>query len=445
MSLISGAWAQQYMFVSTPVPEAPAAPSWAMPLQTLDQQLPKWIQFNGLYRNRLEMSGHIGYARGSDTYDLSQLRLQIALQPFHWLRLVGETQDARVFFNSRIPSRPPYQNTWDVRQAFVELGTDKEGWFDVIAGRQMLSFGEERLIGPSDWLDQGRTFDVARLDLHHPGFRTAIFASAVVLARDGVIDHHLEGNNLYGLYNSFDKLIPHAVVEPYVLWRVAPGNVKLAENQGHGKLNETTTGVRLAGTLPRSFDYNVEMALQRGSLGVYSIESWAGHWKFGKRFGVPVSPHVFVESNYATGNQNPASNNWNTFDQIYPSAHDKLDFADQVGWKNIVQLRTGVDEKVTKQWTLTQTYESFWRASLYDGLYGTSGAVSVASTNPANGRFIGQELDAIANYKWRKAVELGFGYAHLFTGTFLNRTTAGRDYNYPFVYLTFNLTNVEVH
>src|SRR5438067_9893392 len=108
----------------------------------------------------------------------------------------------------------------------------------------MLSFGDERIIGPSDWLNQGRTFDVIRADIHHPGFRGSIFASSVVITREGPIDHHLNGNNLYGLYNTLDRLAPRAVVEPYVLWRVAPGNVRLSESGGRGALSEVTAGLR---------------------------------------------------------------------------------------------------------------------------------------------------------------------------------------------------------
>jgi Alginate export len=260
--------------IETPLPEAPSGPAWAMPLQALDETLPGWIQFNAQYRNRVEEAGHIGFRPGSDTYDLSQLRFEVAIQPLAWFRIIAEAQDAEIFFNNRVPSAPPYQNRWDLRQSFAELGSDKNGWIDVIAGRQMLSFGEERFVGPSDWLNQGRTFDVARVDLHHPGFRTSIFASSVVIARDGVIDHHLEGNNLYGVYNTLDKSVPKSQLEPFVFWRVAPADVTLSENEGRGALNEVTAGARTAGKLPASFDYDVEMALQRGSLGLDSIEAW---------------------------------------------------------------------------------------------------------------------------------------------------------------------------
>ena len=75
----------------------------------------------------------------------------------------------------------------------------------------------------------GRTFDTVRLDLHPPGIKVSIFAASVINAIDGQIDHHIEGNNIYGIYSSFAHLIPHATLEPYLLWRVAPGSVPLPE------------------------------------------------------------------------------------------------------------------------------------------------------------------------------------------------------------------------
>src|ERR1017187_936468 len=100
----------------------------------------------------------------------------------------------------------------------------------------------------------GRTFDTVRLDLHRQGVKVSVFAASVINAVDGQIDHHIEGNNIYGIYSGFSHLIPHATVEPYLLWRVAPANVPLPETAGHGHLNEVTGGARIAGTLPHDFD-----------------------------------------------------------------------------------------------------------------------------------------------------------------------------------------------
>ena len=411
---------------------------WLFPITHLNELLPHWIQFGGQFRDRAEGQLGLGYASVDDGYDLTQLRLGIYLRPTRWLKLVAVTQDARVFFNHRVGNIPPYQNVWDIREAYAEVGSSTEGWIDVIGGREILSFGDERVIGPSDWNNQGRTFDLARVDLHPPGVKISIFASSVIFATDGVIDHHLEGNNLYGIYTGFSRIIPHASLEPYLLWRVAPAGVHLSEDAGLGHFSEVTGGARLAGTLLQDVDYDVEMNKQTGSLGHYTIDAWAGHWNAGYTFKqTRTQPRPFVEYNYASGNKNPNGNTWGTHDQIYPSAHDKMDFADQFSWKNIEDLRVGVDEKVATRWTLTEVFNDFWLATKNDAVYGDSGAVAIAADPAATSRHLGTELDLIAEFKQNSHVVYGFGLAHLFTGKFLNEAGHGKDYNYPFAYVTY--------
>jgi hypothetical protein len=369
---------------------------------------------------------------------LTQLRLGIYLQPTRWL--VGVTQDSRVFFNHHAPNAPPYQNIWDIREAYARLGNSTEGWIDVVVGRQMFSFGDERVIGPSDWSNMGRTFDTVRLDLHPSDIKVSIFAASVISAIDGHIDHHVEGNNIYGIYSSFAHLIPHATLEPYVLWRVASGSVPLPETAGHGHLSEVTGGVRIAGKLPQNFDYDIEMNKQAGSLGRYSIDAWAGHWNVGYTFkNAPTQPRSFIEFNYASGNKNPSGNTWGTHDQIYASAHDKMDFADQFGWKNIEDIRAGASEYVAAKWTLTEVFNDLWLATTNDAVYGSSGAIAIPAHPGATSNHLGVELDMIAEYKHNHHITYGFGLAHLFTGKFLNQATRGKDFNYPFAYVTFGL------
>lgn len=70
----------------------------------------------------------------------------------------------------------------------------------------MFSFGDERVIGPSDWLNLRRTFDTVRLDLHPHDVKVSVFAASVIDAVDGQLDHHIEGKNIYGIYTSFAHL-----------------------------------------------------------------------------------------------------------------------------------------------------------------------------------------------------------------------------------------------
>ena len=418
-------------------PASDPDPHWLSPTEQLNRKLPPWIKLEFVYRARLEDAGHIRFTPTTDTYLLSRLRLKVNLAPTRWWKIVAESTDTRVFLNNHVGNVPPYQNTWDIWQAYTQIGGD-EGFASVRAGRQMMDYGDQRIIGESDWLNQGRTFDAVRLDLRRSTWQISLFSASVVVVRDGVLDHHIQGNNIYGVYSSFKNVIPKATVEPYVLWRLAPARIKLVENAGRGALDEVILGLRVAGKLPSSFDYGMELNRELGSLGPDSIRAWAGYWSLGRNFDtVAAKPRIWLETQYASGTKDPLSRTWGTFDQVYPSAHDKFDVADQVGRRNIESFRAGSIQNFGPKWTLKETFESFWLASARDALYNSSGAPIAQSLSGTAGRHLGEEFDVVAGYRVAGAIASGFGYGHLFTGEFINRLTPGRDYNYPFAYVTY--------
>jgi hypothetical protein len=418
---------------------------WLYPVTKLNQSLPNWFRVGGEYRGRVEGPTGIGFASTNDSYYLERIRLHMGIQPKDWLFFYGEAQDARIFFNHHIPNANPYEDKWTVWQAYSQVGSSETGWVDGLAGRQVLRFGDERMIGPSEWLNVGRTFNVARIDIHHPGYQVSVFASSVVPGENTDLHNALPGNNLYGVYGSFQHFIPKAEFEPYVLWRVASGSPELPETLNRGHLNEVTPGLHWKGELPAAFDYDTEFDGQTGSLGSSSIGAWAGYASVGKTFRkTATTPRLYFEGNYASGTKNPKGHEWNTFDQIYPSNHDKLGFADLVGRRNVVHFRTGIEEEPTKRWKIKQQFESFWLATSKDNLYASSGAIAVTA-HPGVNRHVGNELDLVAEYQLDKGLNFGFGYARMFAGQFLNITTPGHDYSYPYAYFQYNFSKSGFH
>lgn len=420
--------------------------SWLFPVDKLDHALPPWIHLGGEYRLRYEGPINTGYTSTDDNFLLDRLRVVVGLRPKEWLTFLGEVQDSRIFFNHHIPNANPYQDTWTLWQGYAKLGRPREGWADGLAGRQVLSFGDERVIGPSDWLNVGRTFDVARVDLHHPGWEVAIFGSSVVPGSNTYLHRSIPGNNFYGVYGTFENIIPRAHFEPYVLWRVAPGKYALPETVGRGHLNEVTIGLHTKGDLPADFDYDLEFDGQTGSLGSSSLRAWAGFVAVGKSLPkVPrLAPRIFLEGNYASGTKDPTGRTWNTFDQLYPSNHDKYGFADQVGRRNLEQFRTGIEENVGTKWKFKQAFEGYWLATTHDNFYASSGAISVAA-HPGASPHIGNEFDAVAEYLPNKGINMGFGYARLFSGQFLRTAALHQDYSYPYAYVEYNFSRSGFH
>src|ERR1700727_1070648 len=387
---------------------------WLFPRIKLNRGLPRGLRIGGEFRCRLEGPTGIGFTGTDDFYYLDRLRVKLGIKPKDWLLFYGEVQDARIFFNHHIANANPYEDKWTLWQAFPQVGSSETGWGDALAGRQVLRFGNERVIGPSDWLNVGRTFNVARVDLHHPGFEVSVFASSVVPGENSDLHNALPGNNMYGVYGSFQNIVPKADFEPYVLWRAAPSNAELPETLNRGHLNEVTIGLHWKGDLPSDFNYDTEFDGQAGSLGASSISAWAGYASVGKTFRkVASAPRIFLEGNYASGTKNPKGHDWNTFDELYPSNHDKLGFADLVGRKNLVHFRTGVEEEPTKKWTLKQQFESFWLATSNDNYYASSGAIAVAA-HPGATRHVGNEFDSVAEYTVNKGLSFGFGYGRMF-------------------------------
>ena len=92
--------------------------------------------------------------------------------------------------------------------------------------------------------------------------------------------------------------------------------------------------------------------MQRGSLQTDRLGAWASYLALSHKlpFKILGQPRYVAEYNFASGNSNSRDGIHGTFDQIYASGHDKLDLADQVGWKNIQNIRTGVDIKVKPKW-----------------------------------------------------------------------------------------------
>ena len=299
-----------------------------------------------------------------------------------------------------------------------------------------LAFGSERLLGNSNWLNTPRSFDGFRGTFRGNAYRVDAFAACMDKIHDGQFNECIAGSNIYGVYSTFAKLIPHTSIEPFFFWRRQSG---LKSEAGPlGVMNYGTIGFHWSVKPAAGLDYDVEMARQAGSLGSDTISAWAGHWLGGYTVARSrYKPRVMAEFNYATGDHNPKDGTRGTFDQIYPSGHDLYGLTDQVGWKNIEHIRAGVEFKPAAKWKVGSKYSSYWLADTHDALYNTASVALAKSAAGTAGKFVGQELDATAAYNYDKRTIVGAGFGHLFPGTFLNKTTPGVGYSYPYLYMMY--------
>jgi hypothetical protein len=370
-----------------------------------------------------------------DLYWLTRVRVNTTITPSESLSFQAQVQDARVARKTVGPTNTaPFKGTIDLRTGFADVGTTKS---PVAArlGRQELAYGDQRLLGHLGWTNTARTFDAAKVTLRSKPFAVDLFAASVVRILPEEFDKSGNGNRLLGAYGSAGTLIPRAAIEPYVIWR---GDRNLRSESGlFGSLHQVTSGARLAGKLPARLDYVVEMAAQTGSLGPDAVRAWAGHWQMRESLAGKQAVRLTGEYNFASGDRDPADGTRGTFDQLYPTGHDKYGLADQVGWRNTHHVRAGFEITPIKALPLSANYHSWWLAERRDGLYSAAGALLARIPAGAADTHVGQEIDVQATRALTPQLLVGAGYAHIFTGAFLKQATPGASYSHPYVMATY--------
>ena len=167
------------------------------PMTALDKQLPSWIGFGLEERLRWEDTYNASFKLNNDDgYALNRARFLMQIKPTSWLRIVGQVQDARAWWQNP-PLQPPNTNRLDLKLAYAEFWRSRDQWISVRVGRQLINYNNT-IIANSEWRDQGRSYDAVVTNLHFDRFRLGIFAASVVVPLDEGISHHQEGNNIYG-------------------------------------------------------------------------------------------------------------------------------------------------------------------------------------------------------------------------------------------------------
>ena len=421
--------------VTQPTPPRPS-PQRPPVFNRANEVLPSWLRVRGEFRERFEGFENSNFIEGrDDAYALSRFRFNIAATANKHLAFQVNLHDARVAGKEVGPTTAPFRGPFDLRTAFADVG-DAKAPIAFRVGRQELVYGESRLLGSLPWVNTGRSWDAAKVTLRSPMFQVDLFGASLVRSLPDEFDKSGNGNRLAGAYVTSTKLIPRATVEPYVFWR---RDVNLRSELGAlGTLSQTTVGTRIAGQLPATLDYGVEMALQRGGLDQDTVHAWAGHWQLRSSLPGWAAPKLTTEYNFATGDEVGSDGTRQTFDQLYPTGHDKLGLADQIGWRNIHHIREGVEITPIKATPISLNYHSWWLASGTDGLYSASGALLVPRVaGGATSTHVGQEIDLQVTRAITPQLQLAAGYAHIVSGAFLKEATPGASYSYPYVMATY--------
>ncbi len=403
------------------------------------EELPSWMSLDGQVRLRTEDFTSYNYIPGNDrVYELTRVYGGVTVRPTSYLTGYMQFMDAHALGLPVSSVASNMRDSFDLRQGYIEYHNEDNN-LRVYAGRKELMFGNERVIGISDWTNVSRTFDGF---FGHYGDATDrnsidVFSTSVVKINPTSLDTHGAGLTFSGAYGTISSWIPHTTLQPFVLVKALP---RVKSQQGaYGSEVETTFGAEVKGDLPKGFDYDVLGDLQRGSYSNDSIHSGAGIAKVAYLFSyLPWKPRLGGEYDYATGSPHADPNRIGTYDQLYPSDHNAFGLFDLFGFQNITERRANLDLGPAKHLTVLLQGESLGIASRYDSVYNSGeGAIVQAPTHGFATTNLGAGFDASAKYVFHDYWAVNAGVGHFFPGSLMSTNNHGAPLTYSYFSITY--------
>lgn len=308
----------------------------------------------------------------------------------------------------------PAGNGIAIRSDLLEANVSfKNGATTYTVGRQRFGLGNRRLIGEPEWNNVANAFE---------GLKVEDRTWAFFLMRAGVLPTPSKGLVLSGV--SFKR------VSSTTAFIIKVDDAKGVDQTRYTLSNEGTLKPNTKSTL------NYQIAFQTGHQDGKCVHAWAANG----RYGMEITPKVeaYSELNVASGG---SSNRVNaTFDQLYPSGHDRLGLMDTTGWKNIVSASAGLKFKPSANSSLRLSYTWLQLYDKHDAWYGVGGAINSFGTtlyrDPTgnSGRDIGQEFSLDYSSTMANGFTMSAGAGVFLPGRFVKSFGGGRSGNQTFGY-----------
>jgi hypothetical protein len=366
-----------------------------------------------------------------DDFGLSRLRLAVELKPNDVLRLYFQLQDSHQFETDQATAfregPAAREDRVDIYQAYVDVAPFGDLPLTIRAGRQVLSYGDQRLIGGFDWSNTSRSFNAVKMMYNREQAFLDVFFANVVIPEDRHFNTEPHADDVFVLYCGW-KQFPGGVWEGYFL-------VRDDDRRGFPDREIYTFGTRIAAKYPGNdaIDYSIELVGQTGDLpDSVDQEAFAAHFGGGYTFKNHAwTPRIGLEYNYSTGDDDPTDGDNETFDNLYPTNHLHYGYMDRFSWRNMHDFAIRAKAKPMEKLTIKCDLHFFWLDDADDAWYNAGGGVIRPGT-PGADEFVGEEIDLVASYKYNKNLSFSAGYSHFFAGDFVDDTGSDDDADWLF-------------
>jgi hypothetical protein len=304
----------------------------------------------------------------------------------------------------------------------VPLGSDVAATFR--AGRQLLSYGSERLIGLRYGPNVLRSFDAGLVSFETRRWRVdGFYARPVRNNIESFDDRFDRSRSVWSLYatRKLDELSPKSGLD---LYYIGYQNADATFNQGSGEEVRHTIGSRFFGGA-LDWDWNFEGMVQFGQFNGGNIGAWSVASDTGYTFqNVIFSPRIGLKANIISGDRNPNDASLQTFNPLFPKGKYFGEIG-LIGPYNLINAHPNITFHLDDHWTLQGAAVLYWRDSLGDGIYDAGGSL-VRSSDGSRSRYIGTQADIVLGWQPTREFSAELEYSVFVPGQFIKDTGPAR-------------------
>lgn len=362
-----------------------------------------------------------GPPKPDETYGWSRILPYADLHLGPDLRVFGQFAGAWAD-RSRFTKGPVDETGLDLLQGFGQWRAAASGDHSLTlqAGRQLVAYGSERLIGLRFGPNVPLAFDGALARAEGGPWRVdGFFLRPVENNLHGFDDRTDGGRRAVGVYatRALAEIGPASGLDLYWIgYRRAAARF----DAGGGTEERHTFGTRLFGTAG-PWTWNHEAILQVGRFGSGDILAWSVATDTRYTFrDLPLLPFIELKANVISGDHDRRDGTLGTFNALFPRGKYFGEIG-LLGPYNLINLHPVVGIELGSGWSLSAAGVFYWRESLADGIYGNPGNL-LRPAGASRARYIGTQGEVVLGWEATRNISFEASYAVFEPGRFIAET-----------------------
>lgn len=369
------------------------------------------------------------YGNGShDEFLLERLRVELGLHFMDGFRLFVQGQDAHELgcklANDDFQIASPYNNHFDLRQAFLEWSRIGGTPIGFKLGRQSIAFTDNRLMGPGEWGNVGRyVWDAAVLTWRSDLVDLDLFYAFRVQSDPVGFDYQHFDYDVLGLFSSF----PIKMLKIHAFYFLKMNNFPSGDDPvPTGSFHRHSPGVSLEGTFENGIDLGLGVISQFGRWGDKKVSALGGYAVFGYTAPIFEKPRVGIHYAYGSGDSKVDDGTIRTFDGLFGAVDKYYGRMNLLAWMNLHDAQLQLSASPLRLIKIVADYHFFVLADGSDVWYFANSKPARHDSTGNSGQIVGHEVDVVLTVNATKHAQIRAGYG-LFVPGQLVRNTGSHD------------------